>query len=348
MSEDEPASSPATQDSGTEPPSCGGRGGRGRGGGGRDRGRGNRNRGHDRGTTLVVKSTAAVFEGNTDGMKGNVFQCHGENTDKQQFLKTVGVLEGHVNKTFTYPQDVASVCKSFEIVELVHPTNLSKEEYEGDMGKKIIWETSMKTYMKRVDLLESNTRAIYAIVWGQYSPMMQLKVDSLDAFESKSSTCDGIWLLREIQGITHRCEGTRHVCISLDDAWSNNYGCRQGHKQTLHEYLTDLQGLVQVLAHYGAALGAEGPYQDSAKAQVRKDNPGLSRAEYDKRAVAAAKKKSVAIGFLKRADRKRYGGLWSNLEKQYNRGTDDYPSDLTGTYNLLLNYKPPVLAIRTT
>jgi hypothetical protein len=47
-------------------------------------------------------------------MKGNVFQCHGENIDKQQFLKTVGVLEEHINKTFVYPQDVASVCKSFD------------------------------------------------------------------------------------------------------------------------------------------------------------------------------------------------------------------------------------------
>jgi hypothetical protein len=91
----------------------------------------------------------------------------------------------------------------------------------------------------------------------------------------------------------------------------------------------------------GSALGAEGPYQDSVKAQVRKDNPGLTASEYDRRAVAAAKKKSVAIGFLKRGDKKRYGGLWSKLENQYTRGTDDYPSDLTGSYNLLLNYKPP-------
>jgi hypothetical protein len=174
---------------------------------------------------VAVNSTATVFEGNTDGMKGNVFQCHGENKNKQQFLKTVGVLEEHVNKTFTYPQDVASVCKSIEIVALVQPPNLSKEVYEGDMGKQMICETSMKTYMKRVDLLESNPRAIYAIVWGQCSPMMQSKVESLDAFESKSGTCDCIWLLREIQGITHRFEGTRNVFISLDDAWSNYYGC---------------------------------------------------------------------------------------------------------------------------
>jgi hypothetical protein len=36
-----------------------------------------------------------LLEGNTDGMKDNVFQCHGENGDKQQFLKTM--LECLVN-----------------------------------------------------------------------------------------------------------------------------------------------------------------------------------------------------------------------------------------------------------
>jgi hypothetical protein len=127
-------------------------------------------------------------------MKGNVFQCHGENTDKQQFLKSVGVLGEHINKTFTYPQDIASVCKSFEIVELVQPPNLPKKDYDEDMGKKMIWETSMKTYMKRKDLLESNSRAVYAIVWGQCSPMMQSKIESLAPFDHKSEQCDCVWL----------------------------------------------------------------------------------------------------------------------------------------------------------
>jgi hypothetical protein len=106
-------------------------------------------------------------------MKGSVFQCHGENTDKQQFLKTVGVLEEHINKTFTYrPQDVTLVCKSFEIVALVQPPNLPKKDYDEDMGKKMMSETSIKTFMKRTDLLESNIRAIYVIVSGQCSPMI--------------------------------------------------------------------------------------------------------------------------------------------------------------------------------
>jgi hypothetical protein len=62
-------------------------------------------------------------------------------------------------QTFTYLQDVASVCKSFKVVPLLQPADLSEDDYK-KMGKKMIWEASMKTYMKQVNLLEGNTRAI--------------------------------------------------------------------------------------------------------------------------------------------------------------------------------------------
>jgi hypothetical protein len=238
-------------------------------------------------------------------MKGNVFQCHGESTNKQQFLKTVGVLEEHINKTFTYPQDVASVCRNFELLALTQPPNLTKEEYDGDMGKRMIWQTTMKSYMKRTDMMESNVRGIYAIVWGQCSPMMQSKLESLDDYETKSNECDCVWILKEIQGITHRFEGTRNVFISLDDAWTSYYTYQQSANQSLHEYLKDYQSLVQVLEHYGAAIGAEGPYIEAVKDQIKEKAPsGLTEEEYHKRAIAAAKQQSVAIGFLKRADKR--------------------------------------------
>ncbi len=90
----------------------------------------------------------------------------------------------------------------------------------------------MRTYMNRVDYLASNSRASYASFWGQCSPMMQSKLESLDAYSTKSTACDCIWILKEIQGITHKFEGTRNVFISLDDAWSGYYNCRQGAQQT--------------------------------------------------------------------------------------------------------------------
>ena len=78
----------------------------------------------------------AILEGNTDGMKANVFQCHGENTDKQQFTKTVGVLEQHINKTFTYPEDIALICRTFTIVQPVQPKNLEEKKVLDTWAKR--------------------------------------------------------------------------------------------------------------------------------------------------------------------------------------------------------------------
>jgi hypothetical protein len=272
-------------------------------------------------------------------MKGNVFQCHGESTNKQQFLKTVGVLDEHINKTFSYPQDIASICRTFQVVKLTQPTNLTKEEYAKDMGKRMIWQTYMKSYMKRTDMMESNMRGIYAIVWGQCSPMIQSKLKSLDHYSTKSIECDCIWLLKEIQGITHRFEGTRNIFISLDDAWCNYYSYKQGPNQSLHEYLKDYRSLVQVLEHYGAAIGSEGPYLDSLREQVRAETYAVTEEEYKANKITAAKQQTIAIVFLKRANKRRYGGLWTELENNFTCGQDHYPPDLTNAYNLLLNYK---------
>ena len=204
-----PPSTIATASTGETARGRQGRGRRNRGG----RGDGNRGRGRNSpsGNTNAKgrgrNPSNSSFKGNTDGMKGNVFQCHGETPDKQQFTKTLGVLEEHINKTFSYPKDVASICKTFAMTPPEQPKNLEKKVYEEDMGAKLMWETKMKTYMKRLESVEANSRAIYAIVWGQSSPLMQSKLESLEEFPTKSAACDCVWLLKEIRGITHKFLG---------------------------------------------------------------------------------------------------------------------------------------------
>jgi hypothetical protein len=174
-------------------------------------------------------------------------------------------------------------------------------------------------------------------------PMIQSKLVSLENYEAKSNQRDCIWLIQERQGITRRFEGTRNVFISLDDVWSDYHSFRQGQHQTLYEHLKDFQTRVQVLEYYGTVFGADGPHQDTVIAQVREDSSFvLTEEKYVKQAVATAREKIIGIGFLKRAGRRRYGGLWIELKNQFTRGQDHYPNNLTGAYNLLLNYKVPL------
>jgi hypothetical protein len=101
------------------------------------------------------------------------------------------------------------------------------------------------------------------------------------------------------------------------------------------------------LEHYGAVIGSEGPHLEQVKDKKFKvaSKTHLTEADVKTKLLAAAKLQPIAMGFMKRADKRPYGGLWSDLENSFSRGHDHYyPSDLTSAYNLLLNYKaPPVL-----
>jgi hypothetical protein len=55
----------------------------------------------------------------------------------------------------------------------------------------MIWETSMKTYIKRKDLMESNTIAIYAIVWGQCNDTVKLESIDVSRRRAESATASG-------------------------------------------------------------------------------------------------------------------------------------------------------------
>ena len=251
--------------------------------GGRAGGRNNRNRG-GRGNRDRSNRTSAPnktgFKGNTDEMKGNVFECYSEHTDKQQFTRTLGVLGEYINKNITYPQDMASICKDFVLDQILRPANLTEDERKDD-GLKFIWDSRMKTYMKRLDAIESNGRAIYAVIWGQCSPMMQSKLESLGSYEAKSTACDCVWILKEIQGITHRFEGTRNVFISLSDAWNSFYDFRQVSSQTLHDYHKEYQGILQVLDHYGASIGSDTVFQTAVTPAVKKSVLGTKTSAAD-------------------------------------------------------------------
>ena len=175
---------------------------------------------------------------------------------------------------------------------------------------------------------------------------MKNKLQSLPEFTSKNDTCDCVWILEEIKAITLRFEGTRYIFLSLDDARTAYYSYMQPKTQSLPDYLRHFQSLVDVLEHYNASVGEYQAFLDKAGVLIDESKPDGTEENYAelilnynlKKAVAA-RNRSLALSFLKRADKSRYGTLWTDLENHYTRGTDQYPKDLTAAYNMLLNYR---------
>jgi hypothetical protein len=137
--------------------------------------------------------------------------------------------------------------------------------------------------------------------------------------------------LKEIKGITYGFKGQRYIFLSLDEARTNYYAYTQGPDDTIAIYLEHFTSLVEVLEHYGGAIGEDPGLLDSTDAS----SDATQR-------VKTARDRTLALVFLKRADRRRFGDLWHDLENQFTRGNDQYPIGLTAAYSLLVNFKPPV------
>jgi hypothetical protein len=72
----------------------------------------------------------------TKRMKGNVFQCHQETTNTQQFQRNLGVLEELINKTFIFPQIIKIL---YQCVRLMKQQHWSNQQQSQQLSTAKIW-----------------------------------------------------------------------------------------------------------------------------------------------------------------------------------------------------------------
>lgn len=82
----------------------------------------------------------------------------------------------------------------------------------------------------------------------------------------------------------------------------------------LYNYLNAFKSRVDILEHYGAIIRSDKPYLKVVKNEIVESAAKETKKEEQLAiSIATARKKLIAIAFLKRADKKRYVMLWSKL-----------------------------------
>ena len=252
--------------------------------------------------------------------------------DKRQFARTLEALEEYIAKNYKHAGDMMPLTRELKNPEIAEPANLP--EGEKSRVKTILLEKQIAAYVTRCDILESNLQATYAVIWGQCSEAMRAKLQGLEKYNDARDKCDCAWLLTQIKAIRHKFEEKRYGYASLNDAYNNFYSHRQQNEEALADYLHQFKENVDVLEHYGGAVGVDKGSQELIEKYLE---PGATVSSETKKKMS--RDRALAIQFLKGADRKRYGNLLIELENQFSRGTDQYPPDLTAAYGMLVSYR---------
>ena len=116
------------------------------------------------------------------------------------------------------------------------------EEMKMDETDELIWREELKAYVQRGQVLTGTLAAVHAVIWGQCSEAMKAKVKACKDYDARTKECDCFWLLKQIKAVTLQFNEKRNCFISLLDAKTNFYNCKQHRNQTCDSYREELKG----------------------------------------------------------------------------------------------------------
>ena len=81
-----------------------------------------------------------------------------------------------------------------------------------------ILKKQVSSYVKRPEVYQENKSKLYAVIWGQYSGMIQTQIKALKADDDLFKDSDSFKLLKEIKGISYYFETCDNLYLSMHDA----------------------------------------------------------------------------------------------------------------------------------
>jgi hypothetical protein len=92
-----------------------------------------------------------------------------------------------------------------------------------NMAATELWKDSVKQLGKRISYLDENTKTLFALVWGQYTDILQQKLESTEGFTNVWEEGQGISLLKMIKkNITYSFQSQkypgRHFLMQRSDS----------------------------------------------------------------------------------------------------------------------------------
>jgi len=184
-------------------------------------------------------------------MNGHVFECFEEQRDRKQFAKTREALGEYSRKKLKYPEDLAPLfATSIGTPQVAQPAPLGEG---ADKVTTLIWNETIKEFVKRTRELRSNLATVYAVAWGQCSETMRTKIKSMEGYEAQREADNCTWLLQNIRAVTLQFDAKRNIFLSLLDARCSFLTCRQQPGQTVDSYVATMRGWAETIESYGGA-----------------------------------------------------------------------------------------------
>ena len=289
-------------------------------------------------------------------MNGHVFQTHPESRNLRQFHRTLEELELYVSRTFKNPGDLRVIFNNDEkitetpvIADPEGPTTKSadgsiieKPEDDWTPVERMMLQEECKRVIARRNILKENLHKLWSVIWGQCSQSMQERLVGTPGYAEAKESDNAPTLLQYIKGVAFDFESQQHPVDAIDTAIVKFFSAQQGTTESLSMFHQRFRTLANIVTqHAGTDF-----FCHQGALQLAMTNAGVpadisTASESYTACLRAGRNMSIAMRFIKAADKARYGTLVADITNQYARGLDGYPKDLNQAFTLLTQYVPP-------
>ena len=275
------------------------------------------------------------FVGNTTEMKGHVFQPRTVSKNANQYHDTVEVLHQYVAKEYETGRELMALFLATPTQPIVtEPPDDPTPTGRADDGtpKLTTWDNKIfdlliKRYLEREDQLKDDLHSLFYVILGQCDKTITAKLESHDGYATQGAQGNCLWLLQCVRATMNQFDSGQYPYVALFQARRRLYNLSQG-KKTVTEYYHSFQAEYDTirLLHGWPPPGIQ--LDDGVQPSV------AGKSDTDKQATIH--QREIATCFILGADRARFGKLQRDLQDNFARGTNQFPTMLTSAYNLLL------------
>jgi hypothetical protein len=310
----------------------------GRGNSRRQSGRSGRGNPPRRTTAQPIKK----FEGREEDLKAHVYDFTKETANS--YKTTTEEIAEYVGRNYPLGNNVKRAIESMAHVPVTRPTAPVPTMTGGnpdpiDPVDMEIFKQEVAGFVKKRDILRNSMQKAFSLIYGQCSPGIRAKIESMPNHAQITIDGDPIELLKNLKSVMYNFQSTKYTAQAIYEAKRRFYMHRQADAE-VPDYYKTFRNNLEVIEHNGGSFGMEPSLTTMGLAKI---DPALTMDSATPAQIAEAaetgKEAAMACAFLLGADRKRFGKLIEDLENSFTQGHDKFPKTLSDAYKLLVNWK---------
>ena len=296
----------------------------------------------------VISSITGASGGRTSTIEGlKELKCPEEGGTKKEYETYLDKIENFVTIQWPNGSDVGYIVKNARDFPVPEPESQTDEEKKVDW-KQRLWSQKVDRYGIRMENMEANKTALYALIMNNISRIVKSKLKSKTGYELANANNDPLWLLETMEDIMLNFEEVKPKVLAIDDQMERIMNLKQKDSSN-EDFVKTVSKELKVYEKHGGdflwgltQVDALNDRLDESKDEYRRAN----RSEMDPTRTAEErsiikkqlKEEILAMAIIKRADKRRYGSLQATLQNSYLFHDDKYPKTVADTLKVLNNY----------